>query len=116
MSDHSGEDTSKNSKNSYTYWKRQIPDSHLLPCSIPKKVDEPGDNFYTRNEWGRCETTLETSGEDVKLHPKRVEKMSNYTRNEWRRLVKLVHSDLSGHGSAWNASGVTYEEKNCTQA
>jgi hypothetical protein len=30
---------------------------------------------YTRNEWGRCETTLETSGDDVKLHSKRVEKM-----------------------------------------
>jgi pyruvate kinase len=27
---------------------------------------------YTRNEWRRCETTLETSGEDVKLHSKRV--------------------------------------------
>jgi hypothetical protein len=32
------------------------------------------------------ETTLETSGEDEKLHSKRVEKMKNYTRNEWRRL------------------------------
>jgi hypothetical protein len=30
---------------------------------------------YTRNEWRRCETTLETSGEDVKLHSKRVGKM-----------------------------------------
>jgi hypothetical protein len=30
---------------------------------------------YTRNEWRRCETTLETSEEDVKLHPKRVEKI-----------------------------------------
>jgi hypothetical protein len=51
---------------------------------------------YTRNEWGRCEnytrnewrcekttletsedvkTTLETSGEDVKIHSKREEKM-----------------------------------------
>jgi hypothetical protein len=29
---------------------------------------------YTRNEWRRCETTLET-----------LEKMWNYTRNEWRR-------------------------------
>ena len=27
-------------------------------------------------------TTLETSGEDVNLHSKRVEKMQNYTRNE----------------------------------
>jgi hypothetical protein len=41
---------------------------------------------YTRNEWGRCEkysrnecgryeTTLEKSGEDVKLHSKQEEKM-----------------------------------------
>ncbi len=29
--------------------------------------------------------TLETSGEDAKLHSKRVEKMQNYTRNERRR-------------------------------
>ncbi len=27
---------------------------------------------HTRNEWRRCKTTLETSGEDVKLHSKRV--------------------------------------------
>ena len=40
---------------------------------------------YTRNEWRRCEITLETSGEDAKLHSKRVEKMQNYTRNGWRR-------------------------------
>jgi hypothetical protein len=29
--------------------------------------------------------TLETGGEDVKLHSKRVGKMWNYTRNEWGR-------------------------------
>ncbi len=39
---------------------------------------------YTRNEWRRCETTLETGGEVVKLHSKRVEEMWNYTPNEWR--------------------------------
>ncbi len=27
---------------------------------------------YAPNEWRRCETTLERSGEDVKLHSKRV--------------------------------------------
>ncbi len=39
-----------------------------------------------------CEnkTTLETSGEDVELHSKRVEKMGNYTRNEWRRCIFSV--------------------------
>ncbi len=31
---------------------------------------------YTRNEWRRCETTLETSGEDGKLHSKRVYNLS----------------------------------------
>jgi hypothetical protein len=31
------------------------------------------------------ENTLETSGEDGKLHSKRVDKIENYTRNEWRR-------------------------------
>jgi hypothetical protein len=30
---------------------------------------------HTRNEWRRCKTTLKASGEDVKLHSKRVEKM-----------------------------------------
>ncbi len=30
--------------------------------------------YYTRNEWGRCKTTLEASGE-----------YKNHTRNEWRR-------------------------------
>jgi hypothetical protein len=40
---------------------------------------------YTRNEWRRCKTTLETSGEDAKLHSKRLGKGHNYTRNEWRR-------------------------------
>ncbi len=33
-----------------------------------------GEN-YTRNEWRRCKNTLETSGEDVKIHSKRVEKI-----------------------------------------
>ncbi len=30
-------------------------------------------------------TTLKTSGEDAKLHSRRVEKMQNYTRDQWRR-------------------------------
>ena len=30
---------------------------------------------YTRNEWRRCKNTLETGGEDVKIHSKCVEKM-----------------------------------------
>ncbi len=39
-----------------------------------KEFNNLGKN-YTRNEWRRSKTTLETSGEDLKLHPKRVEKM-----------------------------------------
>ncbi len=38
---------------------------------------------YTRNEWRRCKATPETSGEDTKLHSKRVGRIPNYTRNEW---------------------------------
>ncbi len=34
-----------------------------------------------------AETTLETSGKDFTLHSKRVGKISNYTRNEWRRCA-----------------------------
>jgi hypothetical protein len=37
-------------------------------------IDGLGRN-YTRNEWRRFETTLETSGKDLKLHSKRVEKI-----------------------------------------
>jgi hypothetical protein len=48
---------------------------------LKEKVDA---GKYTRNEWRRCETTLETSREDVNLHSKRVEKMGKYTRNESR--------------------------------
>ncbi len=47
---------------------------------------------YTRNEWRRCKTTLETSGEDVKLHSKRVEKMLNYARNEWGRCKTTLET------------------------
>jgi hypothetical protein len=36
---------------------------------------------YTRNEWKRLKTTLETSGKDEKLRSKRVERMNDYTRN-----------------------------------
>jgi hypothetical protein len=49
-----------------------------------KGSDDSSPENYTRNEWRRCNTTLETSWEDVKLHSKedvklhskRVEKMS----------------------------------------
>ncbi len=42
------------------------------------------------DEFGK--TTLETSGEDVKLHSKRVEKMWNYTQNEWRRCKTTLET------------------------
>ncbi len=40
-----------------------------------------GEN-YTRNEWKRCESTLE-----------RVRKMSKYTRNEWRRCENYTRNE-----------------------
>ncbi len=47
---------------------------------------------YTRFEWRRCETSLVSSGEDVKLHSFRVDKMSNYTRLERRRCETALVS------------------------
>ena len=42
---------------------------------------------------GHCvRTTLETRGEDAKLHSKRVGKMRNYTRNEWRRCETTLET------------------------
>jgi hypothetical protein len=44
--------------------------------------------IYLRDDIGcgvQGKITLETSGEDVKLHSKRVEKMLNYTRKDGRR-------------------------------
>jgi hypothetical protein len=38
--------------------------------------------------------TLETSGEDGKLHSKSVEKMRNYTRNEWRGWKNYILNEL----------------------
>ncbi len=34
---------------------------------------------HTRNEWGRCETTLETSGEDVKTTLETGSEDANFT-------------------------------------
>ena len=59
---------------------------------------------YTGNEWGRCKTTLEASGEDVKLHSKRVGKMWNYTRNEWRRCETTL--ETSGEDVKLNSKRV----------
>jgi hypothetical protein len=49
---------------------------------------------YTRNEWGRYKTTLETSGEDVRLHSKRVGKMQKHTRNECTFFKKSLVNPL----------------------
>jgi hypothetical protein len=63
----------KSTNHKYTY--------HRMELLHSKRVKKIGN--YTRNEWGRWETTLETSGEDTKLHSRRVGKMQNFTRNEW---------------------------------
>ncbi len=36
---------------------------------------KPKSENYTRNEWRRWKSTLQTNGEDVKLHSKPVERM-----------------------------------------
>jgi hypothetical protein len=41
-------------------------------CSRKTWIELPTN--HTRNEWGRCRITLETSGKDINLHSKRVKK------------------------------------------
>ncbi len=63
---------------------------HLKPHS--KRVEKMWN--HTRNEWRRCETTLETSGEDEKPHSKRVEKIQFYTRNECKIPTDVLANSL----------------------
>jgi hypothetical protein len=42
----------------------------------------------------KIKNTLETSGEDAKLHSKQVEKMQNYTRNKWRRCKTTLETSV----------------------
>ena len=48
-----------------------IPDGRQKATSTRNEKGE----IQTRNEWRRWKITLETGGEDLKLHSKRVEKM-----------------------------------------
>ncbi len=51
---------------------------------------------YTRNEWKRCETTLETSREDVKLHSKRVYFFQLQKRlSDAQEILKFNESEIS---------------------
>ena len=71
------------------------PDSSVVFTSLDKKIiiircmllDTSNRCLgnHTPNEWRRYKSTLETSAEDTKRHSKRVEKLHNDTRNEWRR-------------------------------
>jgi hypothetical protein len=45
---------------------------------------------YTRNEWGRCENTLEKSGKDLKTTLETGGEDLKYTRNERRRYLVLA--------------------------
>jgi hypothetical protein len=83
-----------------------------------------GEN-YTRNEWRRCETTLQTSEEDVKLHSKRVENMrkdtpniwgrcEHYTRNGWRRYENTL--ETSGEDMKIHSKRVGKIGASCAQA
>jgi hypothetical protein len=42
--------------------------------------------IYGYFDTNKVKITLETSGEDVKIHSKQVENIFRYTRNEWGRL------------------------------
>jgi hypothetical protein len=56
--------------------------------------------------------TLETSGEDRKLHSKRVEKIENYTRNEQRRCKPTLETsgeDVKVH-SKIRTSGPCFQQ------
>ncbi len=57
---------------------------------------------YTRNERGGA---LETSVENVRLHSKRVEKLWNYTRNEYSRYKNTL--ETSGKDSDYTRFQVT---------
>jgi hypothetical protein len=55
---------------------------------------------YTRNECGRCKTTLGTGVEDVKLHSERVWKMTDYNQKRWGRRKTLTKRDeISGRAA-----------------
>ncbi len=43
-----------------------VQDPLSLVAEFRNFIDVPAGENYTRNEWRRCKTTLETSGEDVK--------------------------------------------------
>ena len=49
-------------------------------------------DFVNKGIFTTGQTTLETSGEDAKIHSKRVEKMLNYTRNEWGRCQTTLET------------------------
>ncbi len=53
---------------------------------------KPGKN-YTRNEWKRFKSTLETSGEDVKLHSKRVEKIAKIHSKRVEKITSILLFD-----------------------
>ncbi len=61
--------------------------------TIAVSPTKDGEN-YTRNEWKRCKTTLETSGEDVKTHSKRVH---FFSRRRQVARTSLVQWPMVGH-------------------
>jgi hypothetical protein len=60
------------------------------------------------------QTTLETSGEDAKLHSKRVEKMPKYTRNEWKRCQNTL--ETSGKDVKIHSKRVDNIDFQCNQS
>ncbi len=71
---------------------------NLKKEKLDQLVSENDDDGTGEFDFGK--NTLETSGEDVKLHSKRVEKTLNYTQNEWRKhetTLKTSGEDVKLH-------------------
>ncbi len=49
------------------------PEKQIDGSNKHERTQLPVGRKYTQNEWGRFQSTLETGGEDLKLHSKRVD-------------------------------------------
>ncbi len=65
-------------------FKRRRRNGRRSRCKLHTRIRVEKMWKYTRNEWRRCENTLETSGEDVKIH-------SNSSGEDMK-----IHSNSSG--------------------
>ncbi len=70
-------------------------------------------SIYTRNEWRRCKNTLETSGEDVKLHSKRVYFSCDFTPATTSFIWGLPHFNFRKSRRGYNGRGWPWSTKKC---